>query len=365
MRKKREMSYRVRILCGIISIMLGISMTACGRDSGDSDLQGQQVNGITDITFSEDTKKITDGFSYVEYQGDYGFEDFLADGGASSDSEVTRFLTYNVFAEAEEMEFAKEAFGCSTVTVETPDGNRLFGRNYDGNQCNALVIKSTPKQGYASIATVNTDFIKQGAGLASVFLNDDRMALAALYAPLDGMNDAGFAISVNMISDGEVIEQNTEKPDLTTTTAVRFLLNQAASVDDAIQLLGQYDLHSSMGMMIHFAMTDSTGHSVVVEYIDNEMVVTETPVVTNFYLTPGEKYGVGTEQSMERYNILIETISNHKLTEEDMRDALDSVSKDNFVDSSTTEWSIIFNLNTKEAIYYHREEYSKGYQFRI
>ena len=54
-----------------------------------------------------------------------------------------------------------------------------------------------------------------------------------------------------------------------------------ANVDEALTLLQQYDLHASMGMMIHFALADTTGRGVVVEYINNEMVVTETPVVTN------------------------------------------------------------------------------------
>lgn len=42
-------------------------------------------------------------------------------------------------------------------------------------------------------------------------------------------------------------------------------------------------------MMIHLALTDTTGRSVVVEYVNNEMIVTQTTVVTNFYLAEGEK----------------------------------------------------------------------------
>ena len=97
------------------------------------------------------------------------------------------------------------------------------------------------------------DFIKQGAGseAAGMALNLDTIrTLAALYAPLDGMNEAGLAVSVNMIQDGEAIEQDTEKPDITTTTAIRLLLNQASDVEEALKLLGQYDMHSSMGMMV-------------------------------------------------------------------------------------------------------------------
>ena len=86
-----------------------------------------------------------------------------------------------------------------------------------------------------------------------------------------------------------------------------------------------------MGMMIHFALADTTGRAVVVEYIDNRMVVTETPVVTNFYLAEGSKYGIGTQQSHTRYDILTQTLAEHStMSMDDVRDALDSVSKHNF-----------------------------------
>ena len=70
------------------------------------------------------------------------------------------------------------------------------------------------------------------------------------------MNEKGLAVAVNMIQDSGTIEQNTDRPDITTTTAVRLLLDQADSVDEALKLLGQYDLHASMGMMVHFAIAD-------------------------------------------------------------------------------------------------------------
>lgn len=93
---------------------------------------------------------------------------------------------------------------------------------------------------------------------------------------------------------------------MTITTAIRLLLDQAATVDEATALLKQYDLHSSGGMMHHLALADAQGRSAVVEYIDNEMQVTETPVVTNFFITPGEYQGVGSEPSKGRFEILKE-----------------------------------------------------------
>ena len=137
-------------------------------------------------------------------------------------------------------------------------------------------------------------------------------------------------------------------------------------MDEALELLGQYDLHGSMGMMIHFAIADSTGRSVAVEYVDNEMIVTEIPVLTNFYLAEGEKQGIGTEQSHERYNILLNQLEETpQMGMEDVRDALDSVSKDNFGEFESTEWSIVMNLSAGEARYYHRENYEQDYTFRL
>ena len=173
-------------------------------------------------------------------------------------------------------------------------------------------------------------------------------------------------MSVNMIEDSATIEQDTDKPDITTTTAIRLLLDKASDVEEALELLSQYDFHASMGMMVHLALSDAQGNSVAVEYIDNEMVVTETPVVTNFYLAEGVKYGVGTLQSHTRDDILNEALEGAEaMTEADVRDALDSVGKDNFGEFESTEWSIVMNQETKELTYYHRENYKHGYTILV
>ncbi|MDE5597465.1 MAG: linear amide C-N hydrolase, partial [Lachnospiraceae bacterium] len=169
-----------------------------------------------------------------------------------------------------------------------------------------------------------------------------------------------------MIQDGATIGQNTEKPDITTTTAVRLMLDQAATVEEALELLGQYDLHASMNYMVHFAIADSSGNSAAVEYIDNEMVVIETPVLTNFYLAEGEKQGIGTQQSHTRFEILTELLTEKQtMTQVQVRDALDSVSKDNFGEFESTEWSIIFDQSALTATYYHREDFENSYSFLL
>ncbi len=322
---------------------------------------------LSDIIPEEKITELEDGLSAVRYEGDYGFDKFLSRGGASTDGEVIRFLAENLLGNLD-LGFAGDIFGCSTITAQDADGRFLFGRNFDWNTCDAMVVLSYPGNAYASISTVNMDFIRQGAGSAAgiVLKAEEVKTIAALYAPLDGMNEKGLAVSVNMIQDSATIDQNTDKPDITTTTAIRLLLDKAGTVEEALELLGQYDMHASMGMMVHLAIADASGSSVAVEYIDNEMIVIETPVVTNFYLAEGEKHGIGTEQSHERYEILMNCLEENPVIDKvGVRNALDQVSKDNFGEFESTEWSIVFHLGEGKADYYHRENYTQGYTFSI
>ena len=330
---------------------------------GASSTQGEEQTN--DIVLSEEITELTGGLSAVRYTGDYGFDEFLSGGGASSDTEVVSFLMESGAADFGNLLFGGNPFGCSTISVKNANGDSLFGRNFDWNTCNAMVIQSQPTNGYHSISTVNMDFISM-SGISFSALPDEIQTLTGLYAPLDGLNEMGLAVSVNMIQDSATIEQNTDKPDITTTTAIRLLLDKAANVEEAIELLRSYDMHASFGYMVHFAIADKSGKSVVVEYVNNEMIVTKTPAVTNFYLAEGEKNGIGTQQSHERYEILINRLNDSETMEmNDVRDTLDRVSKDNFGEFESTEWSIVMNQTTGEVRYYHRENYNTAYTFTV
>ena len=373
------------------AVILLISFVGCGRQVSDTDegyspgrqsgsewagnmdemedpgkTEALEDNTVT-VQASSEIEELEKGLSAVRYEGNDGFGAFLSGGGAKTDGEVVQFLASSFFVGNQSgFTMKTQSFGCSTLSVQNTEGGYFFGRNFDWNACDALVVTSYPQDGYASVSTVNMDFIRQGAGMADSLLSDEMMTMAALYAPLDGMNEKGLCVSVNMIQDGATISQDTGKTDLTTTTAIRLLLNQAATVEEALKLLSQYDLHASMDYMVHFAIADWAGNSVAVDYINNEMIVTKTPVLTNFYLAEGEKQGIGTGQSHERFDILTETLAGKpSMTQAEVRDALDSVSKDNFGEFESTEWSIVFHQGSGTVQYYHQENYEKAYTFQI
>ena len=200
------------MLC--LSFLLGIAMLTAGCGRTDDQMQNAENNSTTQtspdaenvnlISLTSEIVELEDGFSAVRYDGDYGFDEFLAQGGASSDGEVVEYLASNLLSGLNLGDLLGGIFGCSTIAVQSPEGDALFGRNFDWENCEAMVVGSHPENGYASLSTVNMDFITQnvGGGMVGIALNlDEVKTLAALYAPLDGMNEAGLAVSVNMIQD--------------------------------------------------------------------------------------------------------------------------------------------------------------------
>ena len=129
------------------------------------------------------------------------------------------------------------------------------------------------------------------------------LAIAALYVPLDGVNEAGLCVADLQVNEGGMPDPDTEKPDLTVTTAIRLLLDRAATVEEAVALLRQYDVHPSGGVSHHLAISDAAGATVAVEFTeDGEEGVTVIPAVavTNFNLANGDTAEIGRASCRER-----------------------------------------------------------------
>ena len=302
--------------------------------------------------------KLEEGLYYMEYRGDYGFDDFLEKGGASSEAAMAEYITSFLsggFVKGGATPGSRN-FGCSTLTV-----NSLMGRNFDweGADGSAIIIHTKPNNGYESYSTCWLDFLGFGQNWKPEGFANQYMALAAIYVPLDGINEKGLCVADLINGDNEQTHQRTDKADLTTSTAIRLLLDKAATVDDAIALLEQYDMNSAIGMAHHLAISDGTGRSVVVEYIGGEMIVTETPAVTNHYLTEGEKYGIGNKESIARFERLLEMRSGITGTEV-MRDTMEAVSY-----SGITRWSIVYDLEAKSFDFYWNRQFDVPHHFEL
>lgn len=320
----------------------------------------------TFIKAANSIEKLEDGLYAMELAGDDGFDAFLAQGGADSDSGVAdyliSFLSHGFYKTDSKVQTGD--FGCSTICTQDANGTYFFGRNYDWAECQAMIVRNKPKNGYESVSTCCLDFL----GFGDSYVPDGSMmeriqSIAALYVPLDGMNSAGLVVADLVAGDNEETHQKNGKADLTTTTAIRLLLNQAATVDEAIALLKQYDMHSSIGMAHHLSIADAHGRSVVVEYVNGEMLVTETRVVTNHYLSACEKQGLGSAQSHERYDTLAAHTGPAGAGE--VRALLESVAQKNYPQTKDayekTMWSIVYCPEKHNADFYFAENYEHKY----
>lgn len=317
-------------------------------------------------TLSSLKKVDEDILYYMAYDGDYGFDEFL-ETGASNDAELISFVTKKLL-KGLPLEFSIPDLGCSTFHAQTGSGEEIFGRNFDLTYSPALFVETEPENGYRSLSTVNLAFLGFGEEKLPESFMQKVITLAAPYAPMDGMNEMGVSIAVLKIADNPT-NQESDKTDITTTTAIRLVLDKAASVDEAVGLLGQYDMHSSAGSCYHFQIADRDGNSAVVEYVDNELVVLEAEknyqMATNFLLA-GQKYNFGSGQ--DRYEILKNTLDASAGVLEDEQagmDLLQAVSKDWYVADDTgkrnaTQWSVIYNNTNLTAKVVTQRQYGKA-----
>ena len=266
-----------------------------------------------------------DGAVYqMKVSGGYYFDEFLAQGGASKDSDLIAFITQRITKGLIPMDIGESDIGCSSFTAATPAGDRLFARNYDFSRTNTCIVYTDPGHGrHASVSTVDLQFIGIDQDSVPQGLMDKVLMLAAPYVPLDGVNDAGLACGIYMSFQGPEgdtppTDQQTEKPDLTSTTMLRMVLDYATTVEEAVELISAYDLHDSANSTFHYMIADATGRSAVLEWVnatdstDTDGTKRELNVlwsdgapyqaVTNYILTPG--YYDGEPEESDRKSVV-------------------------------------------------------------
>lgn len=291
------------------------------------------------------------GMYQMTYYGDYGFDEFLKV-GAESDADIEAFVTRRLL-KGLPIDLGVTGDGCTAFVVKNENDDILFGRNFDYTYSPSLQLYTTPDTGYASVSTVNLSFLGYSednlpdGGFFECFLT-----LAAPFLPFDGMNEKGLAIASLAVPEAEA-PYYSDKVTLNTTTAIRLVLDNAATVEEAVDLLRQYNIYFSNGIACHYLIADASGHSAIVEYINQELCIVETDeeyqIASNFIAYDGLNIGEGFTE-FERYD----KVQNAIEVNEGMLEAEGAIQLlvdigifDGDIDK--LQWSVLYNLTTGDG----------------
>ena len=342
-----------------------------------------------------------DGAVYqINFSGDYSFDEFLSQGGASNDAELISFVTRSITKGIIPMHIKTSSIACSAFTADTQSGDRVFGRNYDFSATNTAIVYTDPGEGrHASYSTIDLSFLGLDADKDVETVGQKLLTLAAPYVPLDGVNDAGVACGIFMSYQGEgkgtPTDTQTDKPDLTSTTLLRLILDYADSVEDAVALAQQYDLHDSASSCFHYMVADSTGRSAILEWVGTDadhdadgaerqlnVLWNDTDalsdsadwqVVTNFIKTPGYYDGTTAEmKGLDRYEHLAAALRETDGIVADKNAAMDLLASvgrrtwNNDDSNSNTVHSVVYDLTDKSVLWVGNEHYGEeAYTFEF
>lgn len=236
-------------------------------------------------------------------------------------------------------------WGCSLFATLGNEENRLFGRNFDWQFSPALLLFTDPPDGYASVSMVDIEYLGFGGdrsmNLTDLPLDERSALLDAPFLPFDGMNEKGLAIGMAAVPE-EDMPYDPQKETIGELGVIREILDHAATVDEAIEILGNYNIDMEE-VPIHYFIASALGDSAVVEFYRGEMVVFRNEaswqVATNFLLasTNGNNRG-----QCWRYDLISQRLEvlDGRVSSEDAIGLLEDVSQDN------TQWSIVYHMTS-------------------
>ena len=238
---------------------------------------------------------------------DYLFETTYTDYEQYIDDASAYFTKYN-----------PKLGGCSSV-----QNGAIRGRNYDWTYDEEpefiIHVPANDAGRHASIGVVATSAMTAADvenGVDNPFLN------YLPYSTLDGINDAGLCVNINVVGYEEMgeyaLKTEDTSDDVCPLMVCRLLLDNCGSIDEALALLDTMDIFSlGTAEEVHFMISgpqsadDSTFNTVVVELIPDENkhyqlsvidynkgeFVGNKPIMTNFHLTGFD----GTVESATRH----------------------------------------------------------------
>ena len=220
-----------------------------------------------------------DGNEYLykmDYKASYDLDDVISNDIATNadlldyiTGRIGKFIHFKIkSAQVADENGELATFNCTSFQVVKADGDGFwFGRNYDYFKNPTLVTVSHPKKGYASIAASDMSHFGYSLEKLPTSLKDKVSSLAAIYAPLDGVNEKGLCISI-MALPKMAAQQESGKHKVGTTIIMRLWLDRCATVQEALDLAASLDIRhdATVGSGYHYMIADANGDCAVLEF---------------------------------------------------------------------------------------------------
>ncbi len=307
---------------------------------------------LNDLRSLATVRKTDDYPLYVmRYYGDYGFKDPQTGRGFKG-----------LWKWAYEILRPQNADSmCTCFSATNRQTNRIFGRNYDWKDTKAALLLFTDPPGkYASVSMVDITYFQFDP--INTGLLDYLVLVGAPYLPTDGMNECGVtvaAMSVPHANGGN----DPNKETVGISPLMRLILDNAGSLDEAIALIEQYNVVFTYGPTIHLLISDASGNSAVVEFLDGSPTVVKSTeqfqACTNFIIS-----GRSIEQALNscwRYNTAYTALQElqGRVTSEQAMEILKNTSV------AKTVWSTVYGQSTGKIRLAMDTDYQRVYEFSL
>lgn len=169
---------------------------------------------------------------------------------------------------------SNDVFACSRIVDDT-DGKVIVGRNMDWFEPMHTKIWLLP-QGMERNGNAGTNSLKWVSKYGSIAVTVYDGATA------DGMNEKGLTASMLYLTESDFGTRNLKEPGLSLSMWAQYFLDKYETVNEAVADMTKNPFQPVMAIAgnskkekatVHLAITDKTGDTAVIEYIDGKPVI--------------------------------------------------------------------------------------------
>lgn len=175
---------------------------------------------------------------------------------------------------------------CTRIKYETGTGSYITGRNMDWNDPSAQTDLWVFPRGIERDGGIGSNPVHWVSSYGSV--------VASFYgaASSDGMNEKGMVVNVLYLAEADYGDPvKTGKPTLSIGAWTQYFLDNFATVAESVEAMRSEPftivapiLPNGRAATVHMALSDPSGDSAILEYLDGELVIhhgSECAVMTN------------------------------------------------------------------------------------